>query len=271
MNNARVVSRCHVMHLRILRGVGSAVLGLVSWHANADTMVLTAVADTTLIENNAGSMANSLGELIYIGNTPRTGFTRLRGLVRFDLSAIPAGAQVTAATLTMTLKRVQSGISQVSLHKVTESWGEGSSLCNTPCGHGTAAQPGDATWLHRVYPGSNWTAPGGTFFPASSATTTVTPSVDMAFNWSGAQLTADIQSWVGGAATNAGWIILDDAPDHAKAFASLQYPVAAERPQLSITYTVPPPAAGDVPLPAWALVALAAGLMGAAMRRSRRV
>jgi hypothetical protein len=270
MINSLVISRYYAMRTRMLRGMAAAVLGLMSWHANADTVVLTAVADTTLIENNAGNQANSLGELIYIGNTPRTGFTQLRGLVRFDLAAIPAGAQVTAATLTMTLKRVQSGVSQVSLHKVTESWGEGSSLCNTPCGRGTTAQPGDATWLHRVYPGSNWTTPGGSFIPSSSATTAVSPSIDMAFNWSGALLTADIQSWVGSATTNAGWIILDDVPDHAKAFASLQYPVAAERPQLSITYTTPPPAAGDVPLPAWALVALAAGLMGAAIRRSRR-
>jgi hypothetical protein len=249
----------------------AAVLMFASWVAHADTVILPAVADNTLIEDATGSLSNGLGDLIYIGNTPRTGFTLRRGLLRFDLAAVPPGAQVTAATLTLTLKRVQNGTTQVSLHKVTETWGEGTSLCNTPCGRGIASTPNDATWLHRFYPGTLWTTAGGAFTPTASATTTVPPAIDAAFNWSSAQLTADVQSWVGNAATNAGWAILDDALDHAKAFASREHAILAHRPQLSITYTVPPPVGGgDVPLPAWALVLLAAGLWGAVSRFGRR-
>lgn len=253
------------------RMLWAAVLMFASWMAHAASVTLTAVADNTLIEDATGSVSNARGDLIYVGNTPRTGFTQRRGLLRFDLSAIAASAQVTAATLSLTLIRVQSGTTNVSIHKLNESWGEGTSTCNTPCGQGTAATANDATWLHRFYPGQNWSTAGGAFVPAASATTAVAPAVGTTYAWSSAQLTADIQAWLTTPASNAGWIVIDDAPDHAKAFASREYATAAQRPQLSITYTVAPVGGdGDVPLPAWALVLLAAGLWGAARRFGRR-
>ena len=252
-----------------------AALLMVSLSVCAETVTLTAVADNTLIEDPAGSVSNARTDLIFVGNTPRTGFTQRRGLLRFDLSTIPPSAQVTAANLSLTLIRVQSATSNVSMHKLTESWGEGTSLCIFPCGQGAAATANDATWLHRFYPGANpglnWSTPGGVFAPAASATTVVAPATGATFSWSGPQLTADVQDWIGNPASNAGWIMLDDAPDHAKAFASREYATVSQRPQLTVTYTLGSTTGGDgdVPLPAWALIMLGAGLLGA-MAKLRR-
>jgi hypothetical protein len=259
------------LHIFSLAGVvGAACFMMASLQAHAETVSLTAVADNTLIENATGIFSNGAGDAIYVGLIPRQGNGKRRGLVRFDLSAIPSGAQVTVATLTLTLLRTQSETSQVTVHRVTESWGEGTSLCDIPCGQGTISTPNDATWLHRFYPGTNWTTAGGSFSPTVSATATVANTVGVAFTWSGAQMAADVQSWIASPAANAGWILRDEASSSAKAYASRQYPTVAQRPQLTVTYTVPVAPSGDVPLPAWALVALAAGLLGAAIRQSRR-
>jgi hypothetical protein len=257
-------TRCH-------SALRAAALLFASWCAQADTVTLTAVADNTLIENATGSLSNGTGDAIYVGLIPRQGFSTRRGLVRFDLSGIPAAAQVSAATLTLTLVRTQSATSQVTIHKVTEAWGEGASSCDIPCGQGAPAAANDATWLHRLYPGMNWSTAGGAFSPTVSATATVTPAVGAAFNWSDVQLAADVQSWVNSPVANAGWMIRDEVTSSSRAYASRENPVVAQRPQLTVTYTVPPPVGGgDVPLPAWALVALAAGLFGAVSRFAKR-
>ena len=254
------------------RFLGAACLVFVVCNTRADNITLTAVADNTLIENATGIFSNGAGDAIYVDLIPRQGLGKRRGLVRFDLSTIPSGAVVSAATLTLMLLRTQSETSQVSVHKLTESWGEGTSQCDIPCGQGTISTSNDATWLHRFYPGTNWTNTGGTFSPIVSATATVTSAIGTAFNWSGAQLAADVQSWLVTPAANAGWILRDEASSSSKAYASRENPAVAQRPQLSITYTVPSPPdnSGDVPLPAWALVILGAGLLGAATRFSRR-
>lgn len=255
----------------LYRLIATVSLLLASWSAHAVTVTLPAAADNTLIEDSTGSLSNGKGDWIYAGIPPRVivlgqpGFRKRRALVRFDLSSIPAGAQITAATMNLTLKRLQNGTTQVSLHKMTESWGEGTSICDSPCGHGVDSTPNDATWLHRFYPNTLWSTPGGSFEPIASATTVVSNLIDTTYSWSSAQLVADVQGWVGSPATNAGWAVIDETADHAKAYASREYAIESQRPQLTVTYTTGATTGGDgdVPLPAWALVILAACLFGA--------
>lgn len=255
--------------LRSVAVIMACVAG-VTTAARADTLVLSPNADNTLIENATGALSNGGGDAIYVGIIPRQGNGGRRGLLRFDLSGIPVGATITAATLTLTLVRSQSETSQVSVHRATESWGEGASVCDAPCGQGAPAAPGDATWLHRFYPAQLWSAPGGGYVAAASATATVTPNVGTAFAWNSAQLLADVQQWVANPAGNFGWVMVDAASASSKAYASREHALAAQRPTLTLTFALAPSAA-TVPLPSWASIALAAtlALTGAAVSGAR--
>lgn len=108
-------------------------------------------------------------------------------------------------------------------------------------GGGDVAQTNDATWANRFHPSTAWTSAGGTFSATISATTQV-GSVG-SYNWSSAQMTADIQAWVNNSTTNFGWVIKTDETGsrNTKKFASRNNPTSAETPSLSVTYTAATP------------------------------
>jgi hypothetical protein len=54
-----------------------------------------------------------------------------RGLVRFDVSSLPAGAAISAATLRLALSGAGSSSRTYSVHRVTASWTEGSGSANS--------------------------------------------------------------------------------------------------------------------------------------------
>src|SRR5436189_144857 len=72
----------------------------------ADQITLSPSADTSLFEFNP---TNNLGGYVDIPvGTTREG-KRSRGLMKFDLSTIPANATITAATVTVQVVKVPSG------------------------------------------------------------------------------------------------------------------------------------------------------------------
>ena len=71
---------------------------IVHQRAVAVTTNLTAVADTGLW---AGAPNNNLGHNVFLPIGTSTSGHIGRGLVRFDLSAIPTNATITSATLTL--------------------------------------------------------------------------------------------------------------------------------------------------------------------------
>ena len=100
------------------------------------TVSLVAAQDNTLYESATGALSNGAGTKLLASKS--TGGLR-RGLVRFDLSAIPAGSTVQSATLT--LENVEaSNSATLSLHRASASWGEGTSLA-------TGTEDAGARWI----------------------------------------------------------------------------------------------------------------------------
>lgn len=230
--------------------------------AAADSVSLTAARDTSIYSDNT-SNADGGGVSFIVGTTGATGNPVRRGLLFFDFSSIPLGAVIQSVSLKLTLINAPAGDVNraISLHASQVSWGEneasapGSTMvvANT----GVAAQTGDATWLSRFDNlGPAWSAPGGDFATAASATTNVS-STPGDWTWSDPAMVADVQSWVNNSASNNGWFLLGDETTSKtnRQFATREAASAVSRPMITVTYAVPEPSAGLALLAGSALVA----------------
>lgn len=139
------------------------------------------------------------------------------GLVRFDLSAIPSGATITSATLTLVATSVGSvsAVKNYGAHRVLADWAEGTVSWNTP---GSTA---------------------GTHFASSPASTTAVSTVG-SYTW---DVAGDVTSFVGGSATNYGWRIIWSSNTSGTTkqvdFGTKEHGTAAHWPSLTVTYTLP--------------------------------
>src|SRR3954469_14687626 len=129
----------------------------------AETLDLHPVADTTLIETQPNN--NNGGQLFFSAGTTQN-YPRVRGLVRFDLSALPAGAVINSVTLTLEMtKQPRDGYnsSTLGMHRMLQAWGEGDKVMADPLspGLGAPATAGEATWNDRLFGSQPWAAPGG--------------------------------------------------------------------------------------------------------------
>lgn len=211
--------------------------------AAADTVSLQASRDNTLFESATGATSNGAGPNFFVGRNSQGGIRR--ALLRFDLSAIPAGATITNVSLTLFASQTQGAASDVTLHRTLADWGEAGS--SSAGGGGAPAQPGDATWLHTSFNTTLWTTPGGDFVSApSSAVSVLDPG---SYSWpSTSELVADAQNWLDMPETNFGWTLRgsEDAVGTAKRFESRENPVFDARPVLEIEYVVPAPGAAAI-------------------------
>jgi len=211
--------------------------------ASAEIVTLTPVRDATMIQEN-DALANGRGLGLFAGNIGiGPGFAR-RGLIQFDVSAIPANAIVTRVDLTLTLTRanVASGNQPVSLHRVTRGWNEGPSHQGNINGQGSFAQIGDVTWSHTSFSTQFWTTPGGDFGPVSASRLVGTQLG--AYTWASTPgLIADVQSWIASPTQNFGWAMVGNEAiaTTAKRFASRETS-GSQRPQVVIEYIIPAPA-----------------------------
>ncbi len=207
---------------------------------NAQTVILNASKDNTIYSNNTNN-SNGAGDNFTTGAIVTSPVRR--GLIMFDLSPIPAGASITDVSLTLVMNKTISGATDVLLHRLNESWGEGGSNAGAGAdGNGAPAQLGDATWICSFSNGlggctTSWGTSGGVFQISPSATTSV--SGLNPYTWSSSQMVTDVQNWLNNAATNFGWVIIGDEglPGSAKRFSSRTNPVVANRPTLTVTYT----------------------------------
>ncbi|MBS0660703.1 MAG: PQQ-dependent sugar dehydrogenase [Verrucomicrobia bacterium] len=183
--------------------------------------------------------SDGLGQLYtgYTGNNFGP-FVR-RALVAFDLSSVPAGATVQSAQLRLNLNKLgpSAAGTNVDLHRLTESWGEGTSLATGPGGSGAPATVGDATWQRRFFDTLSWTTDGGTFSPTVTATVTVNAVGPL--TWASTQLTSDVQGWLTTPSSNQGWILrgAEAVENSAVRFDSRQVGTA---PTLTISYQSAP-------------------------------
>jgi hypothetical protein len=213
-------------------------------HALADTASFGASKDNTLYESPTGSTSNGAGNFLFAGRNSQSTNSIRRGLLAFDLTSIPAGSTINAVTLTLHQDSPHLAPESISLHRLLEDWGEGTS---TGLGNGGPATPGDATWIHRSFNTLTWSTPGGVFLPTPSASTLV--GGNGFFSWSSPTLVADVQSFVNNPSGNFGWIVLgnEGVPSSAKRFHTREETEPAFRPNLLIDYT-PVPSPGVVAL-----------------------
>lgn len=219
---------------------------LVGGRVSADVISLSASRDNTLYEDAGGTLSNGIGEYMFSGLTLQE--QRRRAVVAFELVGIPAGSTIMGVSLKLMMDRTVSGDMTARLHKVTASWGEGTSNADGAEGRGIDATPGDATWIHRHFPTSLWASAGGSFAAAASA---AIPVGDVgSYTWNGPGLVADVQSWLANPNANHGWVVIGNEAEmgSAKRFATRESPNSSWRPVLTVTFTapLPPPCNPDV-------------------------
>ncbi len=219
------------------------VLGSAPAHATA--RALPSGRDNTLYESATGSASNGAGPTFFAGRTAQASNSIRRGLLWFDVAGIvPAGSVITGVRLRLVVGAAAGGASAVGLHRANAAWGEGASNAGDSGGSGAAAQPGDATWLHRFQPSSFWATPGGDFAASPSASAVI--GGPGAYTWESTPgLVADVQAWLDTPSANFGWLVRGDesAASTSKRFESRESATPGSRPILFVSFTQPVPAA----------------------------
>jgi hypothetical protein len=225
----------------LLQGIVLAgfLLSSIPNQTRAETLVIQATNDATLIEDASGLLANGSGPALFSGRTGQVIDGIRRAMVRFDLAgALPAKALIERVFLNLHLTPSNDRISQVAVHRLLEAWSEGPAFSSG--GGGTASDIGDSTWLHTLYGYQFWTIAGGHYVAHASAEALV-GEADF-YTWqSTPELLADVRSWQRAPHRNFGWILVGDEekPQSVKRFDSRESAVAEFRPTLTIEYRRP--------------------------------
>lgn len=202
------------------------------------TVTVNCAADNTLYETLTGDASNGAGTGLFIGLTA-LGSTR-RAVLRFDVAAaLPAGAEVLSARLNLNVTQSTSALAlPISGHRLTASWGEGTSVASGGGGGGGLATTNDATWLHRFWNTSLWTTPGGDFAAAPSFTAAM-PPLGAFTSADTREAAADVQSWLDNPATNHGWLLKTDEVLSSTAHRVDSRESLGTRPTLTVVYMLP--------------------------------
>jgi len=213
-----------------------------------DIAVLDASQDNTLYETAMDTVdeqfevSNGSGSYTFSGRTGLdAGYKRRRSLVKFDLtSAIPADAIIVFAEISIYHSKAAPGSPPVNMamHRVLQAWGEAGSNAPGPEGQGTWAEPGDATWHHRIYPDELWSTAGGSFAATSSAATIVGQQLQN-YSWTcTSALLDDLNGWLATPSSNFGWIMVggEDGGFSAHRFSSRENSNPDQRPKLTLIY-----------------------------------
>ncbi len=252
--------------------IGAAALLLAGGSSPSTTVVLTADADTTLYQDDAGSLANGAGNYLFAGTTQQLDpdVSTRRALLHFDIaSQVPAGATIESVELGLEMTRsIVTGFT-FDLHRLLSDWGEGPSDAGGLEGAGASSEAGDATWIHRFYPNIDWGTPGGDYEATPSASVLVNGVGP--YTWgSTPTMVADVQLWLDDPDQNHGWLLRGPETARgvtAKQFGSRENP-ADNGPRLSVTYSGGALPSEPIPvLPPAGLVLLALALGILALRR----
>lgn len=221
------------------------ILILISMNSHSDTIHIPSNKDNTLFESSTEALSSGAGEYFFVGRTAQLDNTRRRGLLRFDLSAIPNGSVIDDVTLEITssLTTVSSPQS-LTLFTVNQDWGESSSNSTGSGGgggggNGTSAEPGDATWTAPFHDmGPDWNTAGGDYNPTPSATTAAQGTGLVTFN--SLNLANDLQNWLDNPTNNFGWIVIGNEASSSTAFRFNSRENASNPPNLIVNFTPPP-------------------------------
>lgn len=203
---------------------------LAAWLALAPALLAAAatffpVADTT-ISPEGKALADGGSTTMIVGHlNPLTEDVPVRGLLRFDLSSLPSGAVVTSATVQLRMTAASDPSAHTHLlHRLTRAWTETSA---------DWGQTGTEFWDNS----------GGDYETAADASLPMTGPAAYLFN-SSAGLVNTVQLWATNPAANFGWVLrsaVEGDGRNARRFATRENTTPANRPQLVVAYTVPPP------------------------------
>jgi hypothetical protein len=209
----------------------------------AQEMSFTPSKDGTLIMEDTGGLANGAGSRWFVGTTAQDADLVRRGVMEFDVSALPDNALVTSVSLTIRANIVASSISRpIDIHRLNKEFGEAGSIGPMGQAIGAPSLDGDATWIHAIKPDSLWSGPGARddYTTAPSATFSV-GDVGSYTIFSTPELVADVQAWANDDANNHGWIFIGNEADPrtAKGFLARETTLPADRPTLTVIYDEP--------------------------------
>lgn len=168
---------------------------------------------------------------------------KLRGVLAFDISAIPAGSTINSISLVMTTISSNAGsgtaatVGTINLHQLLP----GGSAANTV----VETQVNWNSWAT----GQNWTTPGGDFGAALASINVTSFAVDTAFTFSSVSMTSLAQSLFD-AGSQLQFILISPTAEASGATHLIRFGgdnssmAEANRPQLIIDYTVPEPSTG---------------------------
>ena len=233
---------------------GFVIFVMVPWHLRPGAHAAALVAETATVLIRPQDTTLNLNATNYSSDALLTTYTwpdfRVANavLMQFDLSALPADAVVTSATLNLALVQSDSAAEptyRVSLHKILGRSPDISRATgytadgvmnwtpNTCCQNGVPLAQSDISSAYDERP------------------------VDKATGVKTWTMTTMVQEWMADPAGNRGLLLNSDsaiARDHFRVFASMEHPDPNLRPSLSVTFT-----AGDATPPSAAITAPAAG------------
>lgn len=203
------------------------------------TVNIPCAADNTLYETIFGDASNGAGGSTFVGANS-FGSIR-RAVMRFDVaSVVPAGSRILTARLNLYVTQSIVALPlAMSGHRLTTSWGQGTSVASGGGGGGAPASVGDATWLHRFWNTQLWATPGGDFAATPSFTGAMPTFGAFSTDLSRAAA-ADVQSWLDNPATNFGWLLKVQNETLASTAHRLNSREASSnKPALVVTYLAP--------------------------------
>ena len=183
-----------------------------------EQLALIASSDTDIFNDAPATNYGVATSMVLNHGTGGLGKRRL--LVEFDLSTLPAGATISAATLV--LSKIGGATSEIhlDLHRITNPWIEV-----------------EATWNNRDSANA-WLAAGADIDPTLVARVPVTD--DGQYRWEGSPLTALVNGWHQGTVGNYGILIgCLDTGDADRFFATRTHTDPSSRPRLEVSYIFP--------------------------------
>ena len=195
----------------------------------ATVVVLGETPDADVSGVTTDGWLNSSDSTFNYGNDDVLRLDRLpdqNGLLRFDLTSIPAGSPVVAVEVRLWTESGFGNDGVVQLYPVIEPWDEGN----------LDGVIGAASWNERVA-GIQWLGRGAT---GSSRSPTL--SDDAPARLDGAELVfaipaALVQGWIDDPASNNGWVLVPfDSSNDAATLLSSESPVEDHRPRMIVTH-----------------------------------
>ncbi|RIK83172.1 MAG: hypothetical protein DCC68_04345 [Planctomycetota bacterium] len=175
--------------------------------------------DTWINENNQGQISGADTVLDIDGEDPNENL----GLIRWDLSSIPAGNTIRSAAITV---NVSNGTNQdYEVFALLRNWSEA-----------------EANWTQAAA-GQTWQTPGARGAADRGATIlgAVSGGIGVRTFVLNAAGIAQIQQWIDNPATNFGFVISDDSATDGIIFASSEAATAGNRPRLTLSFNPPAP------------------------------